>query len=68
MTEANSTLASQRAASVRTALSLAVVALVFFSGIILGQCFGLSTIGLGVLGVAVVGFQLAAMMSGGRAR
>jgi hypothetical protein len=68
MTEANSTRAAQRAASVRTALTLAVVALVSFSGIILAQRFGPSMIGLGALGVAVVGFPLAAMMGRGSAR
>jgi len=40
MTEANSTRVAQRAASVRTALALAVVALVFFGSVIVAQCFG----------------------------
>ena len=68
MTETNSTRASQGAASVRTALTLAGVALVFFIGIILAQGFGPSLIGLGALGVAIVGFPLAAIIGRGRAR
>jgi hypothetical protein len=61
MTKANSTRASQRAASVRTALVLAVVALASFGGIILAQYSGSPRVGLGILGLAFVGFLLAAM-------
>ena len=68
MMEVNSTRTSPRAASVRTAVALAGVALVFFIGIILAQGFGLSMIGIGALGVAIVGFPLAAIIGRGRAR
>ncbi len=61
MTQANSTRASQRAASVRTAVVLAVVALASFGGIILAQYSGSPRVGLGILGLAFVGFLLAAM-------
>ena len=40
MTEAKSSRASQRAASTRTAVMLAIVALLLFGGIILAQTFG----------------------------
>jgi hypothetical protein len=40
MTETKSNRASQRAASIRTAMALALVALVVFGGIILAQSFG----------------------------
>ena len=66
MTQANSTRASQRAASVRTAVVLAVVALVSFGGIILAQYSGSPKVGLGMLGLAFVGFLLAAMTRRGR--
>ena len=62
MTEANSIRAAQRAASVRTALILAVVALAFFGGIIAAQRLGQSMIGLGALGVAVIGGSLVALV------
>jgi hypothetical protein len=62
MTETNATRALQRAASVRTALILAVVALTFFGGIIAAQRLGQSTIGLGALGVAVIGGSLVALV------
>jgi hypothetical protein len=61
MTEANPTRASQRAASVRTAVVLAVVALASFGGIMLAQYSGSPRVGLGILGLAFVGFLLAAM-------
>ena len=66
MTQANSTRASQRVASVRTAVVLAVVALVSFGGIILAQYSGSPKVGLGMLGLAFVGFLLAAMTRRGR--
>ena len=62
MTETNATRALQRAASVRTALILAVVALTFFGGIIAAQRLGESMIGLGALGVAVIGGSLVALV------
>ena len=61
MTQANSTREPQRAASVRTAVVLAVVALASFGGIILAQYSGSPKLGLGMLGLAFVGFLLAAM-------
>jgi hypothetical protein len=61
MRQANSTVKSQRAAGVRTALVLAVVALASFGGIILAQYSGSPKVGLGMLGLAFVGFLLAAM-------
>jgi hypothetical protein len=60
MTEANATRALQHAASVRTALVLAMVALVLFGGIIVAQRLG-AMIGLVALGVAFIGFPLAAI-------
>jgi len=62
MTETNATRALQRAASVRTALTLAVVALTFFGGIIAAQRLGQSMIGLGALSVAVIGGALVALV------
>jgi len=56
----------QRAAGVRTALVLAVVALASFGGIILAQYSGSPRVGLGILGLAFVGFLLAAMTRRGR--
>jgi len=61
MTEANSTRTSQRAASVRTALVLAFVALVLFGSIAFAQSFGTAMVGLGALGIAFIGFPLAAL-------
>jgi hypothetical protein len=61
MMEANSTRASQRAASTRTAVGLAVVALALFGGIILAQNSGSPEVGIGVLGLALVAFLLVAM-------
>ena len=61
MKQANSTVTLQRAAGVRTALVLAVVALASFGGIILAQYSGSPRVGLGILGLAFVGFLLAAM-------
>jgi protein-S-isoprenylcysteine O-methyltransferase Ste14 len=68
MTEANATRAAQRAASIRTALVLALVALGFFGTILVAQFYGPSLIGLAALGVAVIGFPLAAVVGRGRAR
>jgi hypothetical protein len=66
MRQANSTVTSQRAAGVRTALVLAVVALASFGGIILAQYSGSPKVLLGMLGLAFVGFLLAAMTRRGR--
>jgi protein-S-isoprenylcysteine O-methyltransferase Ste14 len=68
VTEANSTRAAQRAASIRTALILALVAVGFFGAILAAQFYGPSMIGLGALGVAVIGFPLAVVVGRGRAR
>jgi protein-S-isoprenylcysteine O-methyltransferase Ste14 len=68
MTEANAARSAQRAASIRTALVLALVALVFFGTILVAQFYGPSLIGLTALGVALIGFLLAAVVGRGRAR
>ena len=68
MTEVNSTRAAQRAASIRTALVLALVALGFFGAILVAQFYAPSMIGLAALGVAVIGFPLAVVVGRGRAR
>ena len=68
MTEMKSIRALERAGSVRTALILGVVAVVFFGGIIGAQRFGSSMIVLGAFGVAVIGLPLAAMVGRGWAR
>ena len=68
MTKENSTPRSQRAASVRIALMLAVIAALSFGAIIIAQRLGPSPIWLGTLGVAVIGFALAAMVGKRRAR
>jgi|HubBroStandDraft_6_1064221.scaffolds.fasta_scaffold6288936_1 protein-S-isoprenylcysteine O-methyltransferase Ste14 len=68
MTEANATRATQRAATIRTALVLALVALGFFGAILVAQFYGPSMIGLGALGVAGIGFPLAVLVGRGRAR
>jgi MYXO-CTERM domain-containing protein len=61
MKQANPTRALERAADVRTALLLALVALGAFTGIIFTQYSESSQVGLGVLGLALVGFVLATM-------
>jgi hypothetical protein len=68
VTEVNSTRAAQRAASIRTALVLALVALGFVGAILVAKFYGQAMIGLGALGVAVIGFPLAAVVGRGRAR
>jgi hypothetical protein len=52
---------ARRMASVRTALILASIALVFFGGIIYAQYSGEPTVGMSVLGFAVIGFLLVAI-------
>jgi hypothetical protein len=68
MTEVNATRVAQRAASRRTALVLALVALGFFGAILVAQFYGPSMIGFAALGVAVIGFPLAAAVGRRRAR
>jgi hypothetical protein len=67
MTEMNSVRALRRAASVRTALILGVLAVVFFVGIIAAQRFGPSIV-FGAVGVAVIGLPLAVIVGRRRAR
>jgi hypothetical protein len=50
-----------RAANVRTALVFASIALVFFGGIIATKWMGGPTIGIGVMGVAVLVFLVFAI-------
>ena len=52
---------ARRMASVRTALILASIALVFFGGIIYAQYSGEPTVGMSVLGFGIIGFLLAAI-------
>ena len=52
---------SRRAASVRTAMILASVALVFFGGIIYAHVSGEPTVGMSVLGFGVIGFLIVAI-------
>lgn len=53
---------AQRAANVRTALILLSIAVVLFGGVILAQYSGGSTAGIGVLGLAAIGFLLIAIL------
>src|SRR4029077_3223132 len=66
MTEANSTWALQRAASVRTAFVLALLALGFFGAILVAQFYAQSMIGIAALGLALIGFPLAVVVGTGR--
>ena len=50
-----------KSANVRTALVLASIALVFFAGIIATKWMGGPTIGIGVMGVAVLVFLVFAI-------
>jgi len=52
---------TRRAASVRTALILASIAVVFFGGIIYANVSGEPTVGMSVLGFGVMGFLLVAI-------
>jgi hypothetical protein len=52
---------TRRTASIRTALILASIALVFFGGIIYAQYSGEPTIGMSVLGFGGIGFLLVAI-------
>jgi hypothetical protein len=53
----------QRSASVRTALILLSVALVFFGGIIASQYTDGNAVGIGVVGFAIIGLLLVALGS-----
>jgi len=48
----------RRGANVRTALILLSIAAVFFGGIIATQYAGGNAVGMGVLGLAIIGFLL----------
>jgi len=54
---------SPRTGSMRTALVLALVALGSFGAIIFAQWHPRSLVGLGVLGLVVIGFPLAALLA-----
>ena len=53
--------AAQKAASRRIALVLLSIAVVFFGGVILAQYSGAPSVGIGVLGFAILGFLLVAI-------
>jgi hypothetical protein len=53
---------AQRGANARTALILLSIAVVFFGGVIFAQYSGGSTAGIGVLGLAIIGFLLVAIL------
>jgi hypothetical protein len=48
-----------RHANLRTALTLASIAFVFFGGIIAAQSTGADAVWIGVVGVGIIGFLLA---------
>lgn len=51
----------RRPASLRTALVLMSIAVVFFFGVMLAQYSGASAVGIGVLGFAILGFLVVAI-------
>ena len=53
---------AQRVANMRTALILLSIAVVLFGGFIVIQYSGGSTTGIGVLGLAIIGFLLVAIL------
>jgi len=53
---------AQRGTNVRTALVLLSIAAVFFGGVILAQYSGASGAGSGVLGLAIIGGLLVAIL------
>jgi len=61
MAQARSPRLSYRGTIARTALILAVVALISFGGFVLAQYSGSPTLSMGVLGLVLVGFLLAAL-------
>ena len=52
---------SRRAASWRTALVLASIAIAFFGGVIAAQYSGSPSVGIAVLGFAILGFLIVAI-------
>jgi hypothetical protein len=56
----------KRRANLRTALTLASIAVVLFGGIIAAQYSGSVSVGIGVLGLASAGFLIAAIGRGER--
>jgi hypothetical protein len=50
-----------RRANLRTALTLASIAVVFFGGIIAAQLTGADAIWIGVVGIGTIGFLLATL-------
>jgi hypothetical protein len=56
----------KRRANLRVALTLASIAVVFFGGIIAAQYSGSASVGIGVLGLAIAGFLVAAIGRGVR--
>jgi hypothetical protein len=50
-----------RRANVRTALTLVSIAAVFFGGIIASQYTGATAVSIGVVGLGIIGFLLAAL-------
>ena len=53
---------AQRGANMRTALILLSIAVVLFGGVIAARYSGGSTAGIGVLGFAIIGFLLVAIL------
>jgi ABC-type uncharacterized transport system permease subunit len=51
----------KRASNLRTAAILGSIALVFFGGIVAAQFAGGTTVGMGVLGFAIIGFLAVAI-------
>jgi hypothetical protein len=51
----------RRVSSVRTALVLASIAVVFFCGVIFAQYSGSPSVGIAVLGFAILGFLIVAI-------
>jgi len=56
----------KRRANLRLGLTLASIAVVFFGGVIAAQYAGSASVGMGVLGLAIVGFLVAAIGRGVR--
>ena len=53
---------AQRGVNVRTALILLSIAMIFFGGVIVVRYAGGSAVGIGVLGLAAIGFLLVAIL------
>jgi hypothetical protein len=56
----------KRRTNARTALTLLSVAVVFFGGVIAAQYSGRASVGVGVVGVAIIAFLAAAIGRGSR--